>query len=143
MMKWKILALVGCIFGVAGTGFGIAAQSSQPQVFELRMYKAREGKRDALSQRFREHTMGMFEKAGMTNVGYWTGLAGEDAESEDTFVYMLAYPSREARDEMWRVLGEDTDFQREIIAEERSEDLRLVDEIETRFLVPTDYSPLR
>ncbi len=79
----------------------------------------------------------------MTNVGYWTGLAGEDAESEDTFVYMLAYPSREARDEMWRVLGEDADFQREIIAEERSEDLRLVDEIETRFLVPTDYSPLR
>ncbi len=138
-MHLKVLALTSCLFGIAGMGWGLTAQSVEAQVFELRMYKAREGRRDALSARFREHTMGMFEKAGMTNVAYWTGLPGDD----DTFIYMLAYPSRDARDEMWKVLGEDVGFQREIIAEERSEELRLVDEITTHFLVPTDYSPLK
>lgn len=136
---WKVLALTSCLFGIAGMGWGLTAQSAEAQVFELRMYKAREGKRDALSARFREHTMGMFEKAGMTNVAYWTGLPGDD----DTFIYMLGYPSRDARDEMWKVLGEDVGFQREIIAEERSEELRLVDEITTHFLMPTGYSPLK
>lgn len=141
MLKWKMAAVLGVACGVAGVSWGVSAQSAADQVFELRIYEARAGQREALSDRFRDHTMGMFEKAGMTNVGYWTGAAGD--ESDELFVYMLAYPSREARDEMWRVLGENPDFQREIIAEERSEELRLVETIDARMLVPTEYSPLK
>ena len=141
MIKWKILAVVGLTFGVIGMGLAVTAQPSDPQVFELRIYKTLPGKRDALATRFRDHTMAMFEKAGMTNVGYWTAVTGDEADR--TFIYMLAYPSQEARDEMWKTLGADPDFQREVMAMERSEDRKLVDTIDARLLVPTEFSPLR
>ena len=140
-MKWKILAVVGVTCGMLGTGWGIAAQRADSRVFELRMYTAMPGKRDVLSARFRDHTAAMFEQAGITNVGYWTALTGDD--TDDTFIYMLAYPSREARDEMWSVLGENPEFQRLIVAAERSPERKLVDTIDARLLVPTEYSALR
>ena len=40
-------------------------------VFELRTYTASPGKLSDLEARFRNHTVGLFEKHGMTNVGYW------------------------------------------------------------------------
>jgi hypothetical protein len=68
-------------------------------------------------------------------------VTGDDIE--DTFIYMLAYPSREARDQMWRVLGENPEFQRLIASAERTEERKLVETIDARLLVPTQYSPLR
>ena len=44
---------------------------------------------------------------------------------------------------MWATLGEDLDFQRIIVAAERSEDRKLVNTIDARMLVPTGYSALR
>ena len=140
-MKWKILAIVGFTFGVLGTGWGLSAQQADSKVFELRIYKATAGKRAELSDRFRDHTAAMFEQAGMTNVGHWTAVTGDD--TEDTFIYMLAYPSREARDEMWGSLGENPEFQRLIVSAERSEERKLVETIDARLLVPTEYSQLR
>ena len=95
----------------------------------------------ALQARFRDHTMPLFERHGITNIGYWTAVTGEG--TEDSFIYMLAYPSREARDEMWRTLGADPDFQRLIVSAERSEERKLVETIDTRLLAPTEYSPLK
>ena len=97
--------------------------------------------RAELAQRFGDHTAAMFEKAGMDNVGYWNAATGDDVE--DTFVYMLGYPSLEARDQMWETLGEDPDFQRIIIAAERSEERKLVASIDARMIVPTEYSALK
>ena len=141
MLKWKILATVGMTFGVLSTGWGLSAQQDDSRVFELRIYKTVAGKRAELADRFRDHTAAMFEQAGMENVGYWSAVTGED--TEDTFIYMLGYPSLEARDEMWATLGEDLDFQRIIVAAERSEDRKLVNTIDARMLVPTGYSALR
>ena len=140
-MKWKILAIVGLTFGVLGTGWGLSANAAESKVFELRIYKATAGKRAELSDRFRDHTAAMFEKAGIENVGYWTAANGPDVD--DTFVYMLGYPSLEARDEMWETLGEDPDFQSIIIAAERDPARKLAGEINARMLVPTSYSALQ
>ena len=140
-MKWKMLAIVGFTFGVLGTGWGLSAQQVESKVFELRIYQATAGKRAELSDRFRDHTAAMFEQAGMENVAYWTAATGPDVN--DTFVYMLGYPSLEARDEMWRTLGEDPDFQSIIIAAESSPDTKLAGEIDARMLVPTSYSALQ
>ena len=142
MLKWKILALVGFAFGVLGSGWALAEQQrSTSQVFELRMYKTMPGKRQALADRFRDHTAAMFERAGMKNVGYFNAINGDDAD--DTFVYILAHPSREARDEMWRELGTYEDFRELIVAVERDDDRKLVDTIDMRLLVPTSYSDLK
>lgn len=141
-MLWKVLALVGFTFGIVGSAWAIAErQRAASRVYELRVYKTMPGKREALANRFRDHTAAMFERAGMTNVGYWNAASGDDVD--DTFVYMLAYPSREARDEMWRELGTFEDFQEIIIAVERDEERKLVDSIDARILEPTSYSALR
>ena len=83
----------------------------------------------------------MFERAGMTNVGYFNAVSGDDAD--DTFIYVLAYPSREAREAMWRELGTFEDFQEVIIAVERDDQRKLVDTIDARIMEPTSYSALR
>jgi hypothetical protein len=142
MLKWRILAITGLMFGLLGTGWALAErQSAASRVYELRVYKTQPGKREALADRFRDHTSGMFERAGMTNVGYWNAVTGDD--TDNTFIYMLAYPSREARDEMWRELGTYEDFQELIIAVERDEERRLVASIDARILEPTSYSALK
>ena len=141
MRMWKTLAVVGCAFGVFGMMWGLSAQEPESRVFELRIYKTVDGKRAELSDRFRDHTAAMFEQAGMENVGYWNAATGDD--TEDTFIYMLGYPTLEARDEMWAKLGENPEFQRIIISAERSEDRALVDTIDARMLVPTEFSAIR
>ena len=142
MLKWRILAIVGFAFGIAGSGWALAEQQrAAAQVYELRVYTTLPGKRPALADRFRDHTSKMFERAGMTNVGYWNAATGDNAE--ETFIYLLAYPSREARDRMWEELGTYEDFQEIIIAVERDDERKLIENIEARILEPTSYSGLR
>ena len=40
----------------------------------MRIYYAAPGKLDELHARFRNHTCQLFEKHGMTNIGYWAPL---------------------------------------------------------------------
>ncbi len=142
MLKWRILAIVGFAFGIVGSGWALAEQQrAASQVYELRVYTTLPGKRPALADRFRDHTSKMFERAGMTNVGYWNAATGDNAE--ETFVYLLAYPSRAARDEMWQELGTYEDFQEIIIAVERDDERKLIENIEARILEPTSYSALK
>ena len=142
MLKWRILAIVGFAFGIVGSGWALAEQQrAVSQVYELRVYTTLPGKRQALEDRFRDHTSKMFERAGMTNVGYWNAATGDNAE--ETFIYLLAYPSHEARDQMWEELGTYEDFQEIIIAVERDDERKLIKNIEARMLEPTSYSALR
>jgi NIPSNAP protein len=109
------------------------------QVFELRTYTAAEGKYEALLARFRDHTMRIFEKHGMVNIGYWTPQ--DEPLAGNTLVYMIAHPSREAAGENWRAFGSDPEWQR--VAEESQRDGRLITGLESVFLDPTDFSPMR
>jgi len=68
-------------------------------VFELRTYTCFEGKLPDLLTRFRDHTMQIFEKHGMTSIAYWVP---QDAPlSQNTLIYVLAHPSREAAKKNW------------------------------------------
>ncbi len=107
--------------------------------FEMRIYTTAEGKLDALHKRFREHTNKLFEKHGMTLVGYWTPVEGPEAKN--TLVYILAYPNREAREKSWKAFQADPDW---IAARDASEkNGRIVIKVVSQFLSPTDYSPIK
>ena len=82
-----------------------AAQAQNTRVFELRTYYAHEGKLDDLMARFRNHTTKLFEKHGMTNIGYWV-----PREQPNTLTYVLAYPSREAATKSWDAFRKDPDW---------------------------------
>ena len=71
MLKWKIMAAIGFAFGVAGILWGYAQEKKAPGFYELRVYTAQPGKRDALAEAFAAKTAGIFAKHGVTNVGYW------------------------------------------------------------------------
>ncbi|MEM7602982.1 MAG: NIPSNAP family protein, partial [Verrucomicrobiota bacterium] len=71
--------------------------------YELRTYHANEGKLDALHARFRDHTVSLFEKHGMTNLIYWTPVENND----NLLIYLLAYPDRATRDASWKAFRED------------------------------------
>lgn len=112
---------------------------STPRCFELRVYTAHPGKLESLHKRFREHTNRLFLKHGMQIVGYWTPAEGP--EKENTLVYLLAYPSRDQRDEAWEAFRNDAEWKR--VYDESHKDGPLVLKVDSQFLNPTDYSPLR
>src|SRR3954463_7716959 len=85
-----------------------ADEKPKMRLFELRTYTANEGKLDALNARFRDHTVKLFEKHGMTNVGYWTPSEGD--KSKNTLIYILAFPDKEARNKAFKEFGEDPDW---------------------------------
>jgi len=113
----------------------IAAQAADTRSFEMRVYYAAPGKLDALQARFRDHTCKLFEKHGMTNLGYWIPLENPDNE----LVYVLAYPSREEREKSWKAFMADPDWNAARTASEVNG--KLVAKMESTFLQATDFSP--
>ena len=130
----------GCMIGNSiPVSEDASAGSETDQVFELRTYTAAEGKFDDLLARFRDHTLRIFEKHGMTNVGYWTPQ--DEPLSANTLIYVLAHPSREEAEQSWRDFSSDPEWQS--VAEESQKDGRLIVGLERVFLDPTDFSPMR
>lgn len=117
---------------LAGTS---AAAEKGDQVYELRVYYAAKGKLDALHARFRDHTMKLFEKHGMTNVGYWVPVENPD----DRLVYVIAHKDRAAAAASWKAFGTDPEWRK--AAKESEKDGRLVAKVVSVYLDATDYSP--
>ena len=137
------LALTFAALAMAAAAVPATAEEKEKDVkkaatryFEMRTYHAAPGKIDALNTRFKDHTNKLFKKHGMDIIGFWT-----DAKRPDVLIYILAYPSKEARDKSWDAFRKDPDW---IKAKDASEkDGKLVDKVEETFLNPTDYSPIK
>ena len=120
------------------------AASPQPKldprtaVYELRIYYPAPGKLDSLNARFREHTLDIFRRHGMTNVAYWNEAATADSPN-GRVVYVLAYPSRAARDADWQAFRDDPEWKAVAAASEAQG--KLVEKVDSIFLTMTDYSP--
>ncbi len=72
----------------------------------MRIYHAFPGKLEDLHNRFRNHTNALFVKHGMEIVGFW-GPMDKEKGSEKDLIYVLAYPSREAREASWKAFQAD------------------------------------
>ena len=106
------------------------------RVFELRTYVVPEDKLAPLNTRFKDHTMRLFQKHGITNIAYFTPM--DAPKAKNTLVYLIAHPSREKAAENWKAFGSDPDWQ---AAAKASGVPR--PEIESVFMTATDYSPLK
>ncbi|MBI5388302.1 MAG: NIPSNAP family protein [Verrucomicrobia bacterium] len=111
------------------------AAEKDTRCYEMRIYYAAPGKLDALNARFRDHTCKLFEKHGMANIGYWMPVENAD----NKLVYLLAYPSREAREASWKAFMADSAWQAAYKASEVNG--KLVAKAESFFLAATDFSP--
>lgn len=115
----------------------VHAQSNH--VYELRVYHAPAGKLDDLKARFRDHTIDIFKKHGITSIGYWIP---QDAERKDnTLIYLIAHPSREEATKNWRAFATDPEWQQ--VAKASEANGKIVDKIESTYMDPTDFSQLK
>jgi len=103
-------------------------------VYELRTYTTHPGRLPALHKRFRDHTMRIFKKHGMTNVMYWTPI-----DQENTLSYVLKHDSREAAKKSWEGFRKDEEWQK--VFKESHKDGKIVMKVESVFMKATDYSP--
>ncbi|MDX2043375.1 MAG: NIPSNAP family protein [Acidobacteriota bacterium] len=108
--------------------------------YEIRTYIAAPGKLEELHKRFRDHTIKLFKKHGMEVVGFW-GPTDKEKGSENTLVYVMAYPNREARDKAWRAFAADPEWQKARTESEKNG--RLAEKVESVILGATDYSPIK
>jgi hypothetical protein len=144
-----LLLLVAAVFGAgfilgsaSNQGPWTAAQAQaqdQARVFELRTYTSHEGKLPDIVNRFRDHTRTYFDRHGMTSIGYWTP---QDAPtSQNTLVYIIAHPSRDAAKKNWDAFRADPDWQKARDASEANG--KIVAKIDSVFLTPTSYSGIK
>jgi len=106
-------------------------------VYELRVYHAAPGKLGELLARFREHTLILFEKHGMKSVAYWTAV--DEPQKNDTLIYILQHPSREAAATNWQSFRDDPEWKS--IREKSEANGKLVEKVDSTFLTLTDFSP--
>src|SRR5687767_8322491 len=100
-MKRLVLSFVILLMTTVSVPAAEPAKSADDtRVFEMRTYYAHPGKMKALHARFRDHTCKLFEKHGMTIIGFWSPM--DPAKAETVMVYILAYPSKEAADKAWK-----------------------------------------
>ena len=104
--------------------------------YELRIYTAHKGKLGALNARFRDHTCKLFEKHGLTNVGYWVPVD----KSDNRLIYVISSPNRAAHKTSWQAFLNDSDWKKAYKAS--TKDGALVAKIDSTFMSATDYSPV-
>lgn len=131
--------VVGMVIGRVTGPATVLQAASNSRVFELRTYTAPEGKLGDLQARFRNHTTGLFQKHGITNVGYW--VPQDTPASANTLVYIIAYPSREEAKKRWAAFQADPEWQKARTASEVNG--RLTTKVESVFMDPTDFSTLK
>ena len=148
MLRAPVLAIL--LAGTFSAGL-VAGRSTRPEtarlsadrVFELRTYKTPPGKLPLLHHRIRLerllHGMILFARHGMTNVAYWTPQ--DSTPRENTLVYLLAYPNREAARASWAAFSADTEWQR--VRAESEANGKIVETVSSLFLDPTDFSPMK
>jgi hypothetical protein len=140
MLKWKLAAVFGLSLGVAGVGWGHAQQQRGPGFFELRIYKAQPGKRDALAARFASRTAATYARHGITNVGYWIPLETDKElgiDADDTFIYIRGYPSKDERDKRLKAAHDDPEFGEVVVKQERDPNARLIVKAHNIDMIPS------
>lgn len=139
--SWVFLGL-GLVFGAAltFTSGALRASADKPaRVFEIRTYYTLPGRLEALHTRFRDHTRRIFEKHGMTNVGYW--VPQDNPGHENTLIYIISHASREQAKANWAAFIADPEWKK--VAEDSQKDGKIIEKIESVFVDATDYSPIR
>jgi hypothetical protein len=147
-MPIKISAFTFCLISMTSGYAQTPAPEPSPspslkssgRLLELRTYYAMPGKLEDIHKRFRDHTMQIFAKHGMTVVGFWGPVYKKDG-SEDRLVYMLSFKDRAERDAKWKEFGSDPEWQK--VSKESEVNGKLLEKVESVFLYDTDYAPVK
>src|SRR5436190_16708613 len=118
MNRIALIVIAGLVVvGLSATREAQGGKKVDTRVFELRTYYANPGKMEALHARFRDHTNKLFEKHGLTIIGFWSPI--DPKEAQEKLIYILAFPSREAAKQSWAAFQADPDWKAAKAASEK------------------------
>jgi hypothetical protein len=118
----------------------LATNSSGPMsmIYELRIYTAMPGRLPDVLARFRDHTVGIWNRLGIRQLGYWTTAVGPDSNA---LTYMLVWDSLADRELKWGTFVVDPEW---VAVRNASEaDGPIVAKMDNSFLAPTSFSPAK
>ena len=151
LSRWKFKSWIVC--GTALVSFAAGSlftarltrlntvRADSDRVFELMVYHTVPGKVPALESIFRDVSK-LQAKHDLNVIGYW--VPTDDPAWANTFIYLMAHPSREEAKKNWAALHADPAFpeyrkQAVPLIERANEDFR-VDEV---YMRPTDFSAMK
>jgi hypothetical protein len=137
-MSLKTVLWVAAVVAASTLATHSSAQQHR-RVFELRTYTCNEGKLPDLLARFRNHTIAIFKRHGMTSIGYW--VPEDPPASQNTLIYILSHPSREAAKKNWEAFRNDPEWQK--VQKESEANGKIVSKVESVFMDPTEFSQIR
>jgi predicted GIY-YIG superfamily endonuclease len=135
MTRKSLLSISFALLIFAG-GYWSGMSQTKNRVFELRTYTTNEGKLADLQKRFREHTVDIFNRHGMTSIAYYT-----PQDKPNTLIYILAFPSKEAATKSWADFRNDPEWKK--VSAESELNGKIVTHVDSVFMDPTDYSPMK
>lgn len=136
MLRFAYTVLVLALAATVLPGRSAAADG---KVFELRTYTTYEGKLPNLLARFQDHTIQLFEKHGMKNIGYW--VPTDEPRSKNTLIYLLEHKSREAAKKSWDGFRNDPEWIKVRDASEANG--KINEKVESVYMEATDFSKLK
>jgi hypothetical protein len=113
--------------------------TAQTRVYELRTYHCYDGKLETLKANFRDFDIRILKRHGIESIGYW--VPQDPALASNTLIYVVVHPSRAEADKNWAEFSKDPEFLK--LAAESMKDGPIVQKVESVYLDPTDFSPLK
>lgn len=107
-------------------------------IHELRIYRCVPGRLPALLKRFETLTLGIWERHGIRQAGFWTTVVGE---SNQDLHYLLEWSSLAEREAKWAAFVADPEW----IAgrAETEKDGQIVMSVSNAILQPTAFSAVK
>ena len=134
-----VLSFLAGAFAVASVTRASGGPAAGSRVYELRVYHTLQGRLPALEWNFRDHNVAYLKKHGIESVGYWTPQ--DSPASENTLIFIVAHDSREAAEQHWNEFRSDPEWKK--LAQASLAGGEIVEKIDSTFLTPTDFSPMK
>lgn len=107
-------------------------------IHELRIYHCAPGRMPAIQKRFAEVTLGIWERYGIRQIGFWTVEIGDN--NHDLY-YLLEWESLAEREEKWGAFQVDPEWVEKRAASE--EDGPILTHFSNLILKPTAFSKMQ
>ena len=107
-------------------------------IYELRVYHCMPGRLPALLNRFEKITLGLWEKHGIRQAGFWTVAIGE---SNQDLYYLLQWESLAEREKKWGAFQSDPNWLS--ARAETEKDGPIIASFSNSILQPTAFSSVK
>jgi hypothetical protein len=136
-----ILATAALAVGLAWAAGATTAEEKKVsgRLYELRTYTTHPGRLEALHQRFKNHTIKLFEKHGMKNGMYW--VPTDEKLAQNTLIYVVSHDSADAAKKSWDAFRGDPEWQK--VRAESEKDGPIVAKVESVYMTLAEYSPVK